>query len=303
MKKDTTIRIALLALTLVMAACGSKKNLVDNSKGMNTATTVSTTENVPGDAPRTNDGQNVNKAEVLAKVMANVPSANSMVANIDFNLKSGSKDITVDGKLSMKRDEVIRIQLTPMGLVEVGRLEFTRDSVLIMDRIHKQYLKSSYSQVSFLKNNGIDFHALQALFWNQLFVPGEKSIGQAQLDRFDVNGNQVALQIGKMNYNWVMDDVKEHINSAAATYNSRDNGTSKLDWTYGNFKKFADGLFPAQQDIELFTKVKGSNKTIHFGMTLKSMKVDNKWDSYTSVSSKYKPVELSDVINQILKIK
>ena len=110
----------------------------------------------------------------LGKVTANAQNVKNLVASIDFNLKSGSKNVSVDGKLSMRKDEVIRIQLSPMGLMEVGRMEFSKDSVLIIDRIHKQYLKSSYDQVSFLRNNGIDFQSLQALFWNQLFVPGEK---------------------------------------------------------------------------------------------------------------------------------
>ncbi len=303
MNSGNIIRIALIAMAFVMASCGSKKNLVDNNKKIDATTSATNTANKPADTPKTDEVKNLTNAEALSKVIANAPSAKSLVASMDFNLKSGSKDITVDGKLSMKRDEVIRIQLTPLGLMEVGRMEFTRDSVLIMDRIHKQYLKSSYSQVSFLRNNGIDFNALQALFWNQLFVPGEKSMGQNQLERFEIKGEKVELQVGKMNYLWVMDEGMEHISSATATYKSNDKGTSKLAWKYDGFKNYGDKMFPTKQDIGLSTQVKGANKTIHIGMDLKNMKEDSKWDSYTKVSSKYKPVELSDVINQILKLK
>ena len=37
---------------------------------------------------------------------------------------------------------MIRIQLTPLGLMEAGRIEFTKDYVLVVDRINKEYIKA-----------------------------------------------------------------------------------------------------------------------------------------------------------------
>ena len=290
-------KMALLLLPLVFAACGSKKNLVtENNIGNNTVNTTNT-----GSATTPSEAK-VSNSTYLAKVINNASTQNAMVANIDFNLKSGKKDITVDGKLSMKRGEVVRIQLTPMGLMEVGRLEFTKDSVLIMDRIHKQYLKSSYDQVSFLKNNGIDFNALQALFWNQLFLPGEKSLGEKQLDAFKVEGTNISYQKGKMDYLWKTDKEVEQLISALATYTGTSSGKSSIGWDYSDFKTFGGKPFPAYQLITLDTNARGSQKVINVGLKLKSMKADSDWDTVTKVSGKYKPVKLEDVINQILKI-
>ncbi len=290
-------KMALLLSPLVFAACGSKKNLVtENNIGNNTVNTTNT-----GSATTPSEAK-VSNSTYLAKVINNASTQNAMVANIDFNLKSGKKDITVDGKLSMKRGEVVRIQLTPMGLMEVGRLEFTKDSVLIMDRIHKQYLKSSYDQVSFLKNNGIDFNALQALFWNQLFLPGEKSLGEKQLDAFKVEGTNISYQKGKMDYLWKTDKEVEQLISALATYTGTSSGKSSIGWDYSDFKTFGGKPFPAYQLITLDTNARGSQKVINVGLKLKSMKADSDWDTVTKVSGKYKPVKLEDVINQILKI-
>ncbi len=75
----------------------------------------------------------------------------------------------------MRKDEVIRIQLfIPILGTEVGSLEFTPDYVLIIDRLHKEYIKADYTQVDFLKKQGINFYSLQALFWNQLLLPGQR---------------------------------------------------------------------------------------------------------------------------------
>ena len=132
-------KIIILVLALVMSACASKKNVVkDPGKEGPTVVTSTTT-------PGKNSTTGVDKVAILKNVANSLPTTANLVSSIDFNIKTGKKDLTVDGKISMRRDQVIRIQLSPMGLVEVGRMEFTRDSVLIMDRIHKQYLKSSYS--------------------------------------------------------------------------------------------------------------------------------------------------------------
>ena len=180
-------------------------------------------------------------------------------------------------------------------------MEFTRDSVLIMDRIHKQYLKSGYDQVSFLKNNGIDFYALQALFWNQLFEPGKKVLSASEASHFDTNGNQIVLQKGKMGFLWNTDD-EGRIAKTVASYNSSSRGTSKLDWSYADFKAFGNKMFPTKQSFTIQTEATGSTKTIGVTISMKKLKTDSDWETTTKVPSKYTPVNLKDVINQILKM-
>ena len=289
-------KIIILVLALVMSACASKKNVVkDPGKEGPTVVTSTTT-------PGKNSTTGVDKVAILKNVANSLPTTANLVSSIDFNIKTGKKDISVDGKISMRRDQVIRIQLSPMGLVEVGRMEFTRDSVLIMDRIHKQYLKSSYDQVSFLRDNGIDFNALQALFWNQLFLPGGKDVVKAA-DEFEINGSKISVAAGKMKYEWTADSSVEHLVSALATYSSTKHGTSKLDWSYGNFKSFAGKSFPTRHAVGITAGTSaGSSKNINVVITMKNLKTDSGWDATTKVPAKYKPVELKDVINQILKI-
>ena len=289
-------KITILALAMLLAACGSKKNLVKDPGSNNPSATTSTVTSGQTSV------QGADNATILRNVTSSLPASANLVASIDFTIKRGSKDISVDGKISMRRDEVIRIQLSPMGLVEVGRMEFTRDSVLIMDRIHKHYLKSSYDKVGFLRDNGIDFYALQALFWNQLFVPGEKDLDKS-VGKFDIKDNVISLSSGKMKYQWTADTGFEHLMTALATYSSTKHGTSKLDWAYGDFKNFAGKTFPARHTVGITAGTSsGSSKNINVIITLKNMKTDSGWDTITKVPSKYKPVELKDVINQIMKL-
>ena len=194
--KKMNMAVAAAAL-LLMASCGTTKKMEGAGK------------------VNANDKKTETKAEQSAalrnlafvqKVSDNQVYTNNIVGNMNFNLQAADKDITVPGKLSMRKDEVIRIQLfIPILGTEVGRLEFTPSYVLIIDRLHKEYIKADYTQVDFLKKQGVNFYSLQALFWNQLLVPGTKKVTDADLKKFSANLDAVgenvpvALQYGKLN--------------------------------------------------------------------------------------------------------
>ena len=120
---------------------------------------------------------------------------------------------------------------------------------------------------------------------------------------FDVDNNTVKLSKGKMDYMWTTDDNIQLLQSATATYNGNNSGQSLVKWNYDDFKNFSGKKFPALQNIIINTNSDGTQKSFNVTIKLKSMKDDGKWDSITKVSSKYKPVQLKDVINQIMNIK
>ena len=95
------------------------------------------------------------------------PKVTNVTAKLDVNVKTQKDDITVDGKLYMRYNEMIRITVVPLGLMEAARLEFTPQEVLLIDRINKQYVKAKYEEVDFLKKNNIDFQTLQTCFWEE----------------------------------------------------------------------------------------------------------------------------------------
>lgn len=288
MKKQKIIISALLVLPLFLGACHSSKKALKE------------TESPPAvDLPNVTSSDTPEATyNYINRVCSNASKAKNLVSNIDFNLKSGSKDITVDGKISMRRDEVIRIQLSPMGLVEVGRMEFTPDGVLIMDRIHKEYVKVGYNEVSFLRNNGINFNSLQALFWNQLFVPGSSTIQEQEKKLFEKDGSRIRIADNKMKYEWNTDLASALIKSVNATYEGN-SGKSSLSWQYGKFKNFQSVQFPTEHIVQF--SVSGG-KEMSVTISMGGLKNDSDWDVVTKVSSKYKPVKFQDVINQIMKL-
>lgn len=286
--KNILFAVALGGMTLAMAGCGSKKAATEG-----TSSTVDK-----------HNGGNVQALAFVQKVANQKVSTQNIVGKMSLNVHMGSKNITVPGSLHMKYGEVIRIQaFIPLLGSEVGRIEFTPDYVLVIDRMHKEYIKEDYNKVDFLKNNGLNFYSLQALFWNQLFVPGTKSISEANLMDFGVtetgNSKNITLKKGNLNIVWNADNANGRISTAKATYSSLTQGKSSLNWTYSNFKAVAGKMFPAYQKFTFATTAIKNQSNISLTIDMDGVKTDSKWEAKSEISKRYKKIEATDVFGKL----
>lgn len=286
--KNILFAVALGGMTLAMAGCGSKKAATEG-----TSSTVDK-----------HNGGNVQALAFVQKVANQKVSTQNIVGKMSLNVQMGSKDITVPGSLHMRYGEVIRIQaFIPLLGSEVGRIEFTPDYVLVIDRMHKEYIKEDYNKVDFLKNNGLNFYSLQALFWNQLFVPGTKSISEANLMDFGVteagNSKNITLKKGNLNFVWNADNTNGRISKAQATYSSISQGKSSLNWTYSNFKAVAGKMFPAYQKFTFATTAIKNQSNISLTIDMDGVKTDSKWEAKSEISKRYKKIEATDVFGKL----
>lgn len=248
------------------------------------------------------------KLELLNRVYENEAYQRNAVGKMTFTLNTGRNNVSVPGQLRMRRDEVIRIQLqVPFLGSEVGRLEFTPSEVLIIDRLHKQYVRASYDEVSFLQENGITFYTLQALFWNKLTLPGQQSVGYSDLAEFSIgtiadNVLPINIKNGKLSFDWKADATTGLIQKADVTYSSSEHGNSSLSWTYSNFKSFGSKKFPFYQQLVVSTKATGKQKTIKATFELEGISADDSWEATTSVSDKYTQVSVEEVLSKLISL-
>lgn len=250
----------------------------------------------------------VRKLTFVQKVSDNQVYAKNITGNMSFTIQMGGKDITVPGALKMRKDEVIRMQLfIPILGTEVGRLEFTPDYVLIIDRLHKEYIKADYNKVDFLQKQGITFYSLQALFWNQLLLPGAQKVKESDLKKFDPNlsasGDAVPVSLtnGNMHYTWTANRNTGRIEQADILYKDS-HGTSTLNLKYGNFKNVGVKLFPASQALTLVTNATQKKQEAKIVIEMNEVKTDANWDAHTEVSAKYKQISPDDVLGKLLSM-
>ena len=283
MKKSSLLKVAILAWPLVLASCSSKKNAVIENKTVEVKT---------------------DQAQFLNKVKDNTQKTKFITSKVRFSVEVGNQDISLTGSLKMKRDDVIRMQLMAFGFVEAARLEFTKDYVLIMDRINKQYLKAPYMSVDFLRNSGLNFYSLQALFWNELFQPNRTSVDRNDLKNYTTteSGDDIVISLEdtKLDYSWLANKNTGLIKMANIMYKDRLNGNSQLNWDYVNFTTLESNgsKFPDDMSITLTTQ----KKEVKLRIKLNTIKNETEWETRTEVSNKYREVTVDEILQRFMAL-
>ena len=290
--------LPLVAAILLLASCASKKIVGD---------TITSTNNTAASA--SSHSAKSEQASFLRRIVDNGVTAKNIVCSADFRLVAGGKDLSCDGKLSMRRDEIIRLQLLlPIIRTEIARVDFTPDYVLLVDRYHKEYIKASYKDVGFLAANGISFYSLQALFWNQLFLPGESALTDAMIKKLVCDLASMATDVpvtynnGNMSYEWTAGKSTALITAADIEYKSGQHGSSSLHWDYDNFRSVGGKAFPLSQQFTLKTNLAGKQQSAQLTVRMSSPKTSADWDVKTELSSKYKKIEAQDILKKLLSI-
>lgn len=282
MKPSRILKIAVLVLPLILAACGTKKKAVQDSK-----TSVPTT---------------MKAQQFLQKVNDNAQYAKFITSKVKFSVEVGNQQLTLTGNLKMKRDDVIRLQLMAFGFVEAGRLEFTKDYVLIMDRINKQFIKANYNQLDFMRNSGLNFFSLQSLFWNELFQPGKSKVTDELLNNYqtDLIGEDavISMENGKLSYRWLADKEGALIKMANIMYEDKIRGDYQLNWDYEDFRANGKRFFPFTHNILFNTP----SKSVKMGMTLNYLGNDEEWETRTEISGKYREVSVDDILRRFMAL-
>lgn len=235
------------------------------------------------------------------RVVKNIPKAQCMTAKITLEMSGGNKDLSVSGNLRMKRDDVIQLSISFFGM-ELGRLEFTKDYALIIDRFNKQYVKESYKKVNFLTRANIDFNELQALFWNSVFVPG-MSQTEVSMNHFSMKpeGDCVQLLLAdapELNYRFTTraDDARL-LDTQITSKDARNN--TQFECKYDNFTQLAGEPFPSTFTFLL----RALRKEYTVKMSLSRMNTSDNWETRTEVSSKYKARSVNEIMRQLISVR
>lgn len=287
MKQLLYICLVVLAFT----ACRSSKN-IEKSKLPSTTTTT--------EVSRVKAAQAAAALAYTQKVVSHKVNSQCISANAKVRITGmGGKDLSANGKLQMKRNQMVRISLRMLGF-EVGVMEFTPTDVLVIDRFNKQYVRAAYNEVGFLRQAGLDFYSLQALFWNELFLPGQHQLTASDLKRFTLEQTQqttVLVPTGtpRLTYRFITDAHTETLRRLQVL-GKKATDKGEFAFNYDQFQQLGGKQFPTQLQLA----VSGTGKDVSLGISLSSLKTNADFDTTgTKLSSKYTRRSAAEVLSKL----
>jgi hypothetical protein len=116
------------------------------------------------------------------------PQYKWMNARVKLSAKTPSRSLNGQGHLKIKKDSLLWLTVSPALGIEVMRLQITRDSFQVLDRVNNRYRHFSFDRVNQMFNplkRAFQFKNLINIFTGQpVFLPGE----HFEMTRADTSG-------------------------------------------------------------------------------------------------------------------
>lgn len=182
--------------------------------------------------------------ESLITELASEPAACELTADVRYNLGGRS----LNGQLRMRRGRCIQLSATLLGM-EIFRVEFFPDHIMIMNRSQNLYAQCHYADLPYRNELGLDYNMIEAMFWNRIFSPGRESA--ADISSVMTVGQRNAdgtVEIRDMEWNH---KFKADSKNRLTAFSKQGNGWN-FTIGYSGFIEPVKGYgFPSDQKIEL----------------------------------------------------
>lgn len=223
-----------------------------------------------------------------------------LTAKMALTVNLGGKGNTrVSGTLRMRKNESIQLSVAPLLGIEVGRIEITPRKMVAIDRINKRYVELTFEELTALAHTELDFYTLQALFFNELFLPGKKELTTRDVSRFELSLDKEgealinALQTKKFTYQFqtttqeakLVESVIDMINKPYA-----------LRWRYDQFVSVGKTTHPSYMRVAF----EGAKKPMVAEFELSRLSTDGSWAALSEISKRYEKVELQTILKALL---
>lgn len=222
------------------------------------------------------------------------------VDNVDFDYMSTSskirfsnddKNLSANASIRLKKDSIIWVAVTPGFGIEAARGIITRDSVIFVNRLNKEYSAFDFKELSQEFNFKIDFNLLQSVILGNMPVePADDDLVKKEANYFLVRQQNGAVTVSnfidtrslKLERISMLDKGKEEVMGKTRTRNN------ELVLTYSDFQQLEDQIFPFENFATLDYRRNGENRRTEIDIKHKKATISSEALSFPfSVPSKY----------------
>ena len=244
--------------------------------------------------------EGMTETEFVENVIENASGWEALTAKMSLTLDLGRKGETkVSGTLRIKKGEVVQLSIAPLLGIEVARAEISPDGILVIDRMNKRYVEVSFAEVKALAKADLDFHTLQALFLNELFLPGKGDLTARDASSFKVEPEAEGVWLNvkrakRFGYHFLTEAPEALLKESYIGLNGTPYG---LRWKYDDFRALERKQFP----VDMKLAFEGGKKPVKAAFALSRLSTNGDWEAHTEVSRKYEKVELEEILKILLK--
>ena len=204
--------------------------------------------------------------------------------NVDLDIPGKQMSSRVDMK--MVKDSAFQLSVQPFLGIEIFRIELSRDTIKVVDRMNKRYMIENYSNLQGQTPIEFNFYNLQALFTNHLFIPGEQGVSRKHYNRFKLNQEGPVAEIKTKDamglfYTFKADGEEKLLSTYVADPSDR----YALQWLYEDFRLVDRQPFPMLMDVQV---LKNGNPEGGVKIHYSRIQLDEPLKLDFSVPSKYK---------------
>ena len=243
--------------------------------------------------------EGMTETEFVENAIENASGWEALTAKMSLTLDLGGKGETkVSGTLRIKKGEVVQLSIAPLLGIEVARAEISPDGILVIDRMNKRYVEVSFAEVKALIKADLDFHTLQALFLNELFLPGKGDLTARDASSFKVEPEAEGVWLNvkrakRFGYHFLTEAPEALLKESYIGLNGTPYG---LRWKYDDFRALGKKQLP----VDMKLAFEGGKKPVKAALALSRLSTNGDWEARTEVSKKYVKVELEEILKILL---
>ncbi|MDR0835092.1 MAG: DUF4292 domain-containing protein [Tannerella sp.] len=205
-------------------------------------------------------GNEILKTEEIffSSVLDNSLHFNTLTSHLKFELTTPDKNLSSRAVLKMRHDAYIQVSMIPFLGIEAFRIELTKDSVKLMDRLNKRYMTESYDKMKGKMAVDFNFNNLQALLSNSMFIPGKEKVTPKEFRLFrytNSSGKKAEFSI-KDATGWIYRFAADSEEKLLSTTVKDNSGENTLKWVYDDFQKVGNTQFPMKMTAQLQSEEK-----------------------------------------------
>lgn len=208
----------------------------------------------------------------------------SMKSKIKY--KDENRDLKATANIRIKKDSIIWFSLTPGLGIEAARGIVTKDSVIILDKIHKEYQVLKVSELSDKYHFDFDLKLIESIIIGNLIWPiTSKDEIKKEEGYFKVRKSEGDLIV--MNYIGTNSMKLEKIQAVS------DTSRNAMSIDYTEFLKVDNKIFPSEINVQINYRSKRNRASKVSKVQIRHSKINiNKEDLNFSFSipDKYEPM-------------